>query len=217
MWKSLLHHVTNKHNFQRLYPKYPRCAHKPLKKEKARRKKWLKKNSPAYNSLEKVIFDKKNLSDMTHLTKSYHTGSLEVFHSLINCYAPKRQEFELNVMAARVKLAIIDHNNNVNRKQADVKQKRKGGADVGERKWRFVCSKLSKDWIAKPVKEEKSYAFVDELVMEVITRKQEGERISEKFENLKDRMEGPKNIAYVEQTEKSVILKKHRKNKRFSK
>ena len=112
----------------------------------------------------KVILDEKNLKDMAHLTKPYHTGSLEVFHSLINSYAPKRQEFELNVMDVRVKLAIIDHNHNINRSQATVTKERKGSAKKGEKRWKFISSKLSKEWVAKPIKEIKSYAFVDQLI-----------------------------------------------------
>ena len=56
-----------------------------------------------------MILDNKNLKDMDDLTKPYHTGSLEVLHSLINSYTTKRQEFAINVMDARVKLAVIDH------------------------------------------------------------------------------------------------------------
>lgn len=59
MWKSLLHHIINKHKFERTYPKYKRCAHKVYSRHEAQRKKWLKKDSPAYNNLEKVIMDKK--------------------------------------------------------------------------------------------------------------------------------------------------------------
>ena len=54
---------------------------------------------------------------MEQLAKPYHTGSVEVFHSLLLAYAPKRQEFDLNTMNARVQLAILDHNNNVGREQ----------------------------------------------------------------------------------------------------
>ena len=49
-------------------------------------------------------------------------------------YAPKRQEFDLLVMDARVKLAAIDFNANVNRKQDTVKVSRRGSANVGEKK-----------------------------------------------------------------------------------
>ena len=67
----------------------------------------------------------KRLAVMPHLAKPYHTCSVEVFNSLINMYEPKRQHFELNVMDSRVKLAVIDHNNNVGREQDVVRKERR--------------------------------------------------------------------------------------------
>lgn len=93
--------------------------------------------------------DRKNLKDMEHLVNPYHTGSLEVFHSLINSYASKRNQFELNVMDSRVKVAILDHNCNVHRQQATVNFERKGSQKKGDKQWKYVSSKLSKEWIAK--------------------------------------------------------------------
>ena len=61
-------------------------------------------------------------------------GNIEVYNSVVNMYAPKRQEFDLLVMDARVKLAAIDFNANVNRKQDTVKVSRRGSANVGEKK-----------------------------------------------------------------------------------
>ena len=52
------------------------------------------------------------------LTGFHHTGALEVFHSLILKYCPKRQHFSYVGMQARIELAILDHNYNTNRKQA---------------------------------------------------------------------------------------------------
>ena len=100
-----------------------------LDKDKSKRKRWIKKNSPAYNVIEKVVLDKNNVNEMDYLTNPYHTGSLEVFHSLLNSYASKRQEFELNVMVAHVKLAILNHNDNVYRKQVTISKARRGSGE----------------------------------------------------------------------------------------
>ena len=78
--------------------------------------------------------DRANLADMPHLTNPFHTGSVEVFHRLINMYAPKSVEFDMHVMDARIKLAVIDYNSNVNRKQATIKKKRQGGGNIGDKK-----------------------------------------------------------------------------------
>ena len=215
MWQSLLFHVTNRHTFEKSYPKYRRCSHERYTKSESREKKWIENNSPAYNNLEKVILDARNLKDMPKLTKTYHTGNLEVFHSLINSYAPKRQEFELNVMDARVKLAVLDHNNNVGRKQAKIKVQRTGSGKVGENKWRFVSSKLSKEWVAKPIMDPKSYEFIDKIIEEIVERKVQGQDIKTKSSELTNRLKSPKNIAYTERPEISSILAKHDAIKRF--
>ena len=216
MWQSVLFHIRNKHTFKTVHPKYPNCSHDPYSKSKARRTKWLEKDSPAYLALEKVVNDTRNLKDMEHLTKPYHTGSLEVFHSLINSYASKRQEFELNVMDARVKLAVLDHNNNVGRKQAVIRNERQGSGKKGEKCWKFLSLKSSKDWVMKAKMEPKSYAFIDKLMNEVVERKTNGEKITKTISNL-ERKQAPKNIASSERPAKSDIMAKYNLMKRFKK
>ena len=188
-----------------------------LAKTNQEKKKWIKKNSPAYNVIEKVVLDKKNLNDMDHLANTYHTGSLEVFHSLLNSYASKRQEFELNVMVARVKLAILDHNDNVYRKQATISKARKGSGKIGDSQWKYLSSKLSKEWVAKPKKEAKSFKFVERLLTEVVERKKSGEKINTKASDLQNRLNTPTNIAFTNRPDKSIILEKYNKMKRFKK
>ena len=56
------------------------------------------------------------------LTGFHHTGALEVFHSLLLKYCPKRQHFSYIGMQARIELAILDHNYNTDRKQATTKK-----------------------------------------------------------------------------------------------
>ena len=147
-------HVINKHRFKRVHPKYPKCQHKTYTKRESLKKKWFVKDSVAYDALERVIMDKKTLKDMGQLVNPLHTGSLEVFHSLINSYASKRNHFELNVMDARIKLAILDHNCNISRKQATVQRPRVGSGKKGEKQWKYISSKLSKEWVAKEKKEK---------------------------------------------------------------
>lgn len=217
MWKSLLHHVTNRHRFKRVYPKYPKCCHKSLKRKETAQKKWIVKDSVAYDALENVVTESKTLNDMDHLVNPLHTGSIEVFHSLVNSYAPKRLEFELNVMDARVKVAVIDHNSNVGRQQAVITSERKGSGKKGEKQWKIVSSKLSKNWVAKETKEAKSYDFVKTLLTEVIKRKEKGEKINQKASELANRLVSPKNIAFTERPERQLVLEKHFKIQRFKK
>ena len=44
-----------------------------------------------------------------------HTGIIEVFHSLILAYAPKRMNYEPDTYTASIMLAVQDHNENVQR------------------------------------------------------------------------------------------------------
>ncbi len=202
MWQSLLHHITNKHKFGKVFSKYKSCAHRKYTSSESRKKKWIKRDSPAYYALEKIINNKRYLKDIPHLANPLHTGSLEVFHSLINSYAPKRQEFELNVQNARVRLAILDHNNNVNKKQATLQK-------TGEKRWRYVCSKLSKEWVPKAIMEKKSFAFVERIIEDVMKKKLEGEKVKVKAADMADRLISPKNIAYSKMPSKTEILQKH--------
>ena len=83
-----------------------------LRSSHSKRSRLIKKNV-AYYCIKKIILDPKILKDMVHLVELYHTGSLEVFQSLINVYATKSQEFDFNAMNARVEIAVLDHNNDV--------------------------------------------------------------------------------------------------------
>ena len=92
-----------------------------LSPEKQRRKKQLKDGSAAHNALKAVVLQDTLLQDIKKLTGFHHTGSLEVFHSLLLKYCPKQQHFSYDGMQARIELAILDHNYNTERQQAVTK------------------------------------------------------------------------------------------------
>ena len=77
-----------------------------------------------YYNLEKVVMDKKSLADMVHLSKPFHTRNVEVLNSLVNMYAPKRQEFDFHVMDGRVKLAVslIENKIRLNERKREVQR-----------------------------------------------------------------------------------------------
>ena len=99
--------------------------HPTLSSEEEWSKKWLRSGSVAHNALRKVVLQDTLLRDMKKLTGFHHTGSLEVFHSLLLKYCPKRQHFSYVGMQARIELAILDHNCNTQRKQATTKAGKK--------------------------------------------------------------------------------------------
>lgn len=127
-WKSVIHHVANKHSW-RDAEVFHKCAHPRLNRREVRTKCWLKAGSPAHVALEEVILQPKLLNDLAKLTDFCHTGGLEVYHSLVLKYCPKREHFSYKGMVARTQLAALDSNNNTGRKQAVIKEgERKGEA-----------------------------------------------------------------------------------------
>ena len=75
-----------------------------------------------HRTLINVVKDKTLLKDIKWLTGFHHTGSLEVFHSLLLKYCPKRQHFSYVGMQAHIELAILDHNYNTEQKHATTKK-----------------------------------------------------------------------------------------------
>ena len=106
--------------------------------------------------MEEIVTNKKLLKDLEKLTEFHHTGELESYHSVMTKYVPKREHFSYNGMVARTQLAILDHNANVGRKQAEIKK----GASQGEKRYKIACGKQRKNWVAKEIKEPKTYQLL---------------------------------------------------------
>ena len=199
-WISILHHVVNKHKWKKA-SKFHKCGHGKLSRSKARKTKWLKTGSPAHIAMEEVVMNTKLLKGISKLTEFHHTGSLEVYHSLLLKYAPKRLHFSYKGMIARTQLAVIDHNSNVKRQHALVKK----GKNKGAKRYNVVFPKGKKKWVAKPIMEEKSYSFVQELMKEVLVCRNNGKKTkSTKPATI------PKNIASFPLPSKDEIITKHK-------
>lgn len=165
-WLSLLFHITGKHCWQvsPTFKKLKKCGHQPINRKDQKETKWLENGSPAHVALEEVVTNKKLLKDLAKLTEFHHTGELESYHSLMTKYAPKREHFCYNGMVARTQLAIMDHNANVNRNQAEIKH----GVNKGEKRFKLQCTKQRKHWVAKEIKTAKSNAHVADMMEDVI-------------------------------------------------
>ena len=68
-----------------------------------------------------MVENNKILANIKYLSKYCHTGSLEVFHSLLNKYYPKLLYFSLEDMIARAQLAVLDYNCGSNNTQTTAK------------------------------------------------------------------------------------------------
>lgn len=161
-WGSITHHIVNVHEFPG--QSYTQCAHPLLSDDEQRRKKWLQPNSPAHNALKEIVLNKALLKDIRQLNYFCHTGNLEVFHSLMTKYCPKRQEFDWTQMLARTVLVVLDHNNNTKR---PLKVN-----NVGDICYKVAYSKATAKWVAKPQYENKNTDHFQEL-MHRIVRQQE--------------------------------------------
>ena len=76
---------------------------------------FLQPGSPAHLVLTEHLHSKPFLSQLSLASLGYHTGKLEVLHSMMLAYVPKRIDFDSPSYEGRVQLEFIDHNENVGR------------------------------------------------------------------------------------------------------
>ncbi|CAH2306162.1 Hypothetical predicted protein, partial [Pelobates cultripes] len=119
-WLSVMHHIINEHEWDSA-TLFKKCQHAEYD-QTLEQKSWLKKNGVAYSKLRSFVTDSKLEKDFPHLVHFCHTGSLEVFHSLVLKYRPKRVHFTMGGMVARTQLAVLAHNANVGREQATIQK-----------------------------------------------------------------------------------------------
>jgi len=162
MWTSVVHHIVNVHDFPGEV--FSKCAHPTLTDDEQRRKKWLISQSAAHTALKEVVLNKGLLKDIRQLNEFCHTGNLEVYHSLLTKYCPKRQEFDFSQMAARTVLAVLDHNNNSERQQKKTSE--------GKQCFKVAYTKNSAKWVIKPAYDVKTYDHVCELMQSAVQQQQ---------------------------------------------
>lgn len=107
------------------------------------------------------------LTFMTHsvqlqVTEGIHTGELESIHSLYTKYVPKRKKFTEESFQARLRLAALDHNHNIDREQAQTKK--------GALQFKLQYSKPAGGYVVKAMKTPKSYNFRREIMVGVVER-----------------------------------------------
>ncbi|XP_065180373.1 uncharacterized protein LOC135810903 [Sycon ciliatum] len=156
-WNSVLYHIVNRHSWTE-GTLFTQCAHPPLSTDEQRQKKWLTPGSPAYKVLESVVQDKRLLADLMHLSDFQHTGNLEVYHSMMTKYMPKRIQFSREGMEARTQLAALDHNFNAGREQATSK---------GQPQYKVQFSRVKGDFVAKKIYSEKKYGCMHSMMQQV--------------------------------------------------
>ena len=130
-------------SFQTFHPVCASQANQKRKKASIMAKMWLLCSCCFGGSCQR----QKLLKDVEKLTEFHHTGALEVFHSMMLKYLPKRNHFSYKSMVTRTQLATLEHNHNCNRKQAVVKS----GANKNQQRFKVEKPKANKNWVCKPI------------------------------------------------------------------
>lgn len=120
-YKSLLNHICNKHEWND-GTQLSGCSHQPLPAGELRFKKWLTKESDEYKALRKAMLNTRFIKDLKQAKHYCHTGELESFHNVRLKYAPKKHHIPFYGMQIRSILAVLDHNNNLNKKVISTKK-----------------------------------------------------------------------------------------------
>ena len=102
-WISVFLHIQNKHRWTG-HKKFQKCVHPRLTKKQIKESEGLPPKPEALEALQNIVLDKKLLEDLSYLTKLGHTGVLEIYHSLHNKWAPKKQHFSYLGMLVRSNL-----------------------------------------------------------------------------------------------------------------
>ncbi|XP_071138462.1 uncharacterized protein [Mytilus edulis] len=111
-WLSIMNHMCNK--LEGHSSIYPKCDQGELSQDCQ----WLEKGSVPYKRMKAVVESKYLLTDVPKLSPVYQTYALEVFHSVVNNFAPKRTHFFYSSMLARLCVAALHYNENCNRDRA---------------------------------------------------------------------------------------------------
>ena len=192
-WTSIIFHIQNKHEWTGNQV-FHECNHPPLAQENQCSKAWLCPKSKSFEALQTHCFDKTILNNLKHLTQFSHTGILEVYHSLLNKWAPKSSHFSYLGMLARTQLAAIDFNLGCNLEQAQTKD--------GRDRYNVSYSKLTKTWSAKPIKESKNLAIFEKMIDRTVQAV-----INQEVLPLLDIQDLPKNIAPTSKPNKEEVIR----------
>ncbi|VVC34713.1 Hypothetical protein CINCED_3A014613 [Cinara cedri] len=94
-----------------------KCEHDPLTDKEIKKKLWIPKNNDSYFALNKIVTNKDLLKNVFHAKHFIHTGRLESYQNIRLKYnMPKSIHLKCEGMYIRSIIAILDHNNNTDKK-----------------------------------------------------------------------------------------------------
>ena len=172
------------------------CSGKLTRKER-KEKTWLKPGTHANVALDEIVFNSKLLKDMKQVMEFHHTGALEVYHSMMLKYCPKRQHFSHAGMVARTQLAALDNNHNSTREQSVIQH----GENKGTLRYNLVFPKVRKTWVVKPIKQPKQHSYIHETMENVLEQ--------DKLIAISNLTPPAKNIATKPMPDKATAIMSH--------
>ncbi|KAK0145629.1 hypothetical protein N1851_015461 [Merluccius polli] len=150
-WTSVVNHMQDKHTHDN--PLFPQCQH-PIRQSRDRNN---FSSSKALYKVEKILTNKRVLTDVERLSSRYQTSTLEAFHSVILRFTPKSVVFPFIGMLCRQYLAAMHFNENAGRTQARTTS--------GTLKYRLHFPKSKKGGhTVKPVKSPPTHCYVQNLI-----------------------------------------------------
>lgn len=155
LWRSTRYHVLGQHSWEtdETFSKFKKCAHGNLSNMEIG---YLPSKSKAYESLASVVNDPKIHGRLRRCTLFAHTSCLESFHSLLCKYVPKDLKFGATSFETRVRMAVLDWNENAGR---DYKKNKRG-----ERIVTFEHPASVNEWRARWRRSERSTNWSNEIV-----------------------------------------------------
>ena len=107
-----------------------------------------------------------------------------------------------------LELGKLWQNENCQRNQAVIKKSQPGTANKSEVRFRCPCSKQTKEWNAKQVLEDKTYKFVEDMMVQLLDRKSKSSM--KKRDKTYRPLDLPRNIAPVPMPPKEELIKKRK-------
>uniref|UniRef100_A0A8W8JEL4 Uncharacterized protein n=1 Tax=Magallana gigas TaxID=29159 RepID=A0A8W8JEL4_MAGGI len=153
-WSSLIRHVSNQHEH---------CEHELLNEERL----WLKEGSKAHKLFREVVESRYLTRDVGKLSPLHQTYGLEMYHSVVNSFAPKNTHFFYPAIMARLCVSALHFNENGQRHQATTKD--------GVARWQISYPKGKKGTqaVVKPNKTAVTFDYVDILRINLCERRRQ--------------------------------------------